>query len=397
MNETALQGVRIIDCSRVLAGPYCSMILADFGAEVIKIEQPGKGDGTRQWGPPWIGDESAYFLSVNRNKKSVTLNLKTNRGRDILKKLVAKADVLIENFRPGTMERLGLAYENLKRDQPALIYCSISGYGQTGPYRDRPGYDFAIQAQGGVMSITGPTDGEPHKVGVAIVDVTAGLFAANAILAAMHYRSKTGEGQYIDIALLDSQIGWLVNVAQNYFANQETPGRYGNAHPNIVPYETFRTADGILALAVGTDAQFRRFCDVIGHSELRDEPRYKTNPGRVAARDELVPRLQEIFSSRRTADWIDLLLAENIPAAPVNDIPTILNDPQTRAREMVQTIERSTGEVLSLIGPVAKLSKTSAKIQFAPPRLGQDTAEVLGQQLNYSSELIDQLREEDII
>ena len=247
------------------------------------------------------------------------------------------------------------------------------------------------------MSITGPADGEPHKVGVAIVDVTAGLFAANAILAALHYRGETGKGQYIDIALLDSQIGWLVNVAQNYLANHETPGRYGNAHPNIVPYETFRTADGILALAIGTDAQFQRFCEVIGHPELSADPSYKTNPDRVIAREDLVPRLQDLFLTRTTADWIDLLLAEKIPVAPVNDIPTILNDPQTKAREMVQTIKRSTGETLSLIGPVAKLSKTPAKIKYAPPRLGQDTAEVLGQHLQYSSQLIEQLKNEGVI
>ncbi|MFQ5422209.1 MAG: CaiB/BaiF CoA transferase family protein, partial [Anaerolineae bacterium] len=260
--QTALDDIRVIDLSRILAGPYTAMLLADHGAEVIKIEQPGQGDGTRQWGPPWVGSESAYFLSVNRNKKSVTLNLKSDKGKAILKKLVANADIFIENFKVGTMKRMGLDYETLCQDNPGLIYCSISGYGQTGPYRERPGYDFMIQAQGGIMSVSGPADGPPHKVGVAIVDITAGLFASNAILTALHHREKTGEGQYIDVALLDTQVAWLANVAHNYFATGEAPERYGNAHPNIVPYETFPTADGYIALAVGSDGQYRKFCQV---------------------------------------------------------------------------------------------------------------------------------------
>jgi formyl-CoA transferase len=232
LSERALSDIRILDLSRVLAGPFCTMVLSDYDAEVIKIEQPGVGDGTRQWGPPWIAGESAYFLSVNRNKKSMTLNLKTKKGRAILKQLLVEADILIENFKPGAMQRMGLDYESLSQDNPGLIYCSISGYGQTGPYRERPGYDFMIQAQGGIMSVTGPVEGEPHRVGVAIVDITAGLFASSAILSALHHRERTGEGQYIDVALLDAQVAWLANVAHNYFATRQQPGRFGNAHPN---------------------------------------------------------------------------------------------------------------------------------------------------------------------
>jgi formyl-CoA transferase len=373
------------------------MLLADYGAEVIKIEQPGQGDGTRQWGPPWVGDQSAYFLSVNRNKKSMTLNLKTDEGRDILKKLVASADIFIENFKPGTMKRLGLDYETISASHPELIYCAITGYGQTGPYRDRPGYDFAIQAQGGIMSITGPADGDPHKVGVAIVDITAGLFAANAILTALHHREKTGVGQYIDVALLDSQVGWLANVAQNYLASGDTPGRYGNAHPNIVPYETFETADGSLALAIGTDAQFRRFCEAAERLDLWDDPRYRTNPGRVAARAELIPLLQALFRNRDTAEWIHLLLRENIPVGPVNDIPMVLNDPQVQARQMVQKVEHLSAGTIKLIGPVAKLSATPAIILTAPPPLGSDTEEILDRYLDISPDDVEKLRETGVV
>lgn len=397
MTDSGLGDLRVIDCSRVLAGPYCTMLLADYGAEVIKIEQPGCGDGTRQWGPPWVGELSAYFISVNRNKKSITLNLKSEIGREILEKLIASADVFIENFKPGTMKRLGLDYETVAQTHPALIYCSITGYGQTGPYRDRPGYDFAIQAQGGIMSITGPAEREPHKVGVAIVDITAGLYAANAILTALHFRERTGRGQYIDVALFDSQLGWLANVAQNYLTSGETPGRFGNAHPNIVPYETFDTADGSLALAIGTDAQYQRFCEAAGRPDLWQDPRYGTNPGRVAAREELIPLLQALFLTRNTEAWIALLLQENIPVGPVNDIPSALNDPQIKARQMVEEIELESGETIKLIGPVAKLSGTPAQIRTAPPALGCDTEQVLGHLLDFSPDAVKGLREKGII
>jgi len=398
MNKpTALNNIRVIDLSRILAGPYATMLLADYGAEVIKVEQPGQGDGTRQWGPPWVGSESAYFLSVNRNKKSITLNLKSDAGKAILKQLVADADVFIENFKVGAMQRMGLDYETLSHLNPGLIYCSISGYGQTGPYKNRPGYDFMIQAQGGVMSITGSANGQPHKVGVAIVDVTAGLFASNAILAALHHREKTGEGQFIDVALLDTQVAWLANVAHNYFATGETPVRYGNAHANIVPYETFPTADGYLALAVGSDGQYHKFCQVVERPDLWADERFQTNAGRVAHRDELVPILQDHFRTRSTDEWLDLLLETGIPVGPINDIPTILNDPQIAAREMVQEIDHHTEGRIKLLGPVARLSKTPAQINCAPPTLGADTEVVLRERLNFTPEQITALREEGVI
>ncbi len=396
MSESALSDIRVVDLSRVLAGPYCTMLLADYGAEVIKVEQPGQGDGTRQWGPPWLDGESAYFLSINRNKKSITLNLKSDEGKAILKRLSQGADVLIENFRPDTMTRMGLDYGTLRQDNPGLIYCSISGYGQTGPYRHRPGYDFMIQAQGGIMSVTGPVDGEPHKVGVAIVDITAGLFAANAILSALHYRERCGEGQYIDVALLDAQIAWLANVAQNYLATGSPPRRYGNAHPNIVPYETFRAADGYLALAVGNDRQYRLLCQVVGRPELWNDERFQTNAGRVEHRDELIPLLQDLFSGRTVNEWIELLLEAKIPVGPINDIPTILADPQLTARQMVQEVEHETAGTIQLLGPVAKLSKTPAQIRRAPPTLGSDSSDLL-LELGYTLEQIEALRKENVI
>lgn len=373
------------------------MLLADYGAEVIKVEQPGRGDGTRQWGPPWVGDQSAYFLSVNRNKRSLALNLKHPEGQEILRRLLAQSDILIENFKPGTMAQWGLDYESLAPDFPRLIYCAITGYGQTGPYRDRPGYDFAIQAEGGLMSITGPADGKPHKVGVAVVDITSGLYATIAILTALHHREQTGEGQYIDIALLDAQVGWLANVAHNYFATGETPGRFGNAHPNIVPYEVFQTKDGHLALAIGNDTQYHRFCVLAGRPDLVEDERFQTNAGRVQHREELVPMFQEVLRTRATADWLALCAEENIPAGPLNDIPTILNDPHIQAREMVQTVHHATlGEVQQL-GPVAKLSATPAAIRSAPPLLGADTADILQEMLAMDGAEIEQLQAAGVI
>lgn len=369
------------------------MLLGDLGAEVIKVEQPGVGDGSRQWGPPWVGSQSAYFLSINRNKKSLTINLKHPQGQEIIKRLISDADVLVENFLPGTLARFGLDYETLSAENPRLIYCSISGYGQDGPYRDRPGFDFMIQAQGGIMSITGPVQGPPHKVGVAIVDITAGLFANSAILAALHHRDKTGAGQYIDIALLDSQIAWLVNQAHNYFATGETPERFGNAHPNIVPYEVFRTQDGYLALAIGTDAQYQRFCEMVECPELWQDERFQTNAGRVEHRQTLVPRLQSLIEQRTLSEWLDFLAENRIPAAPINDIPTLMKDPQVAARRMLQTISHPTLGDIQQLGPVAKFSQTPAQISSAPPLLGQHSENILRQDLGYSQQEIAHLRQ----
>ncbi|MDH3944468.1 MAG: CoA transferase [Anaerolineae bacterium] len=397
MSKDALGDIRILDLSRVLAGPYCSMLLGDYGAEVIKIEARERGDDTRQWGPPWVEGESAYFQSVNRNKKSLTLDLKSEAGREVLIDLVKESDVLIENFKVGTMKRLGLSYEELREVNPALIYCSISGYGQDGPYRDRPGYDFVIQAEGGIMSITGPAEGEPHKVGVAIVDITAGLFASSAILAALHHRERTGEGQYIDIALLDSQVAWLANVAQNYLASGEVPKRYGNAHPNIVPYEVFPTLDGHVAVGIGNDRQYECFCRVAGCEELWEDARFQSNPGRVEHRIELILELRKVFSQKGSAEWLDLLKTEKIPSAPINSIDEVLNDPQVRSREMVQSVRHEKIGEIKLVGPVAKLSKTPAKIQAAPPTLGEHNGHVLSDLLGYSKERIKKLSQTRVV
>ena len=387
----ALQDILILDLSRVLAGPYCTMVLGDYGAEVIKVEAPRRGDDTRSWGPPWAGKESAYFLAVNRNKKSLAINLKHPAGQEVVRELAQKADVLIENFRVGTAARFNLDYESLQDTNPGLIYCSITGYGQDGPQRDKPGYDFVIQAEGGLMSITGPQEGPPHKVGVAIVDITTGLFAANAILAALHHRERTGLGDHIDVSLLDTQIAWLANVAQNYLVTGVPPLRYGNAHPNIVPYEVFQTADGFLALGVGNDRQFKRFVETAALPDLADDPRFKTNADRVAYRETLIPHLQEKFLTKKTNWWLDKLNKIGIPAAPIQSIPEALAAPQIEARAMVQTIDHPSIGKLKLIGPVAKHNRTPPSIRRPPPTLGQHTAQILTEHLGYTPEEIDEL------
>jgi crotonobetainyl-CoA:carnitine CoA-transferase CaiB-like acyl-CoA transferase len=394
---SALAGIRVIDFSRVLAGPYCTMLLADLGASVIKVENPDGGDDTRRWGPPWLDGESAYFLSINRNKRSLALNLKHPRGIEIAHQLIAQADVLVENFKVGGMAQLGLDYEALHPKYPRLVYCSISGYGQTGPDHDRPGYDFILQAEGGLMSITGEADGMPHKAGVAIVDVTAGLYATQAILAALRYRDQTGQGQYVDVALFDSQLAWLVNVAQNYLVSGETPQRYGNAHPNIVPYEVFQTADGYLSLGVGNDSQYKRLCEVANQPALWDDAHYQTNPGRVAHRAELIPLWQAVFKTRTTAEWLALITPQGIPVGSINSIPDALNHPQAVARGMVQHVPREGGADVPQLGSVAKLSETPARIYQAPPHLGEHTSAILQSELGYSANEIAALRAEGVI
>jgi formyl-CoA transferase len=397
MQSGALSDLLILDLSRILAGPYCSMVLGDLGATVVKVERPGTGDGSRQWGPPWAGEESAYFISVNRNKQSLALDLEQEEGREIIRSLASKADVLIENFKVGTMEGWGLGYAQLKDVNSALIYCSITGYGQTGPYRERPGYDFMIQAQGGVMSITGPAQGPPYKVGVAIVDISAGMYAATAILAALHERARSGLGQHIDIALLDSQIAWLANVASNYLVTGEPPGRFGNAHPNIVPYETFEASDGWFALAVGNDRQFRRLCAVIGRPDLGEDPRFETNARRVQHRDILVPMLGETFRLRPIADWLARLLGAGIPCAPINSIDRVLTDPQAIHREMVVEVEHPEVGSLKLTGSPLKLGRTPPEYRLPPPALGQHSETILRRLLSYDEGKIRSLRAKGVI
>jgi len=376
MKNQPLHGVRVLDLSRVLAGPYCTMVLGDLGADVIKVEPPD-GDETRAWGPPFAGGESAYYLCVNRNKRGMTVNLKTDEGRDIVRKLAGRSDVLVENFRPGTLARFGLDYETLRSDSPGLVYCSISGFGQTGPLRDRPGYDFMIQAMGGLMSFTGEPDGEPMKVGVAVTDITAGLYAVIAILAALQARTVSGEGQYLDISLFDSQLGWLANVASNFLVSGNLPNRYGNAHANIVPYQSFRASDGYFALAVGNDKQFARLCNLIGRPELASDTRFATNTARVNHREELIPLLETVFPLRRADEWLSALEETEIPCGPINTLDKVFAEPQVAAREMLIEMEHPTTGTLPLVGSPLKFSETPVIYHRLPPRLGEHTDEIL--------------------
>lgn len=391
-----LAGLRVLDLSRVLAGPFCTQLLGDMGAEIIKVERPGSGDDTRQWGPPWFHGESAYFLSCNRNKKSLTLNLKSAQGRELIKKLAAQSDILVENFKTGEMAKLGLDYTSLQPLNPGLIYCAITGYGQNGPYAERPGYDFIIQAQGGVMSITGEAEGEPRKVGVAIADVMAGMYAANAILGALAHRHKTGAGQFIDIALLDSQVSWLINVAMNYLVSGQAPRRYGNAHPNLAPYQAFATADSQIAIGVGNDEQFRRLCLHLDLAEMAQDPKFANNAQRLQHRDAMTSRLQNRLREKSTEEWLAILLAAQIPVSAINSIPQILQDPQVLARDMVRTVQHPAGD-LRVLGPVAKFSETPSNVYAPPPLLGQHTEEILKNLLGLAAEEILALRESGAI
>jgi formyl-CoA transferase len=376
MKNQPLHGVGVLDLSRVLAGPYCTMVLGDLGADVIKVEPP-EGDETRAWGPPFAAGESAYYLCVNRNKRGMVVNLKTDEGRALLRDLAMKSDVLVENFRPGTLARYGLDYASLRLDHPQLVYCSISGFGQTGPLRDRPGYDFMIQAMGGLMSITGDPEGEPMKVGVAAADLFAGQNAVIAILAALGARERTGEGQYIDIALFDSQLSWLANVASNYLISGNPPKRYGNAHPNIVPYQVFEATDGWLVLAVGNDKQFVRLCELIGQPEWGNDERFATNAARVIHREELVTLLKPIFKARQVDEWLSALEQAEIPCGRINTLDKVFAEPQVAAREMLVTMEHPTIGVLPLVGSPLKFSQTPVEYRLPPPRLGEHTDEIL--------------------
>jgi glutaryl-CoA transferase len=394
----ALADLKILDLSRVLAMPYCSMMLGDLGAEIIRVERPGIGDETRHWGPPWAGELSAYYLCTNRNKKCITVDLKKKEGQEIIRRLAQRSDILLENFLPGDLAKMNLGYEDIRAINPQIIYASVTGYGQTGPYRDLPGFDFILQAQGGLMSIIGEEDGPPMKVGVAIVDITAGLFACSAILAALHYREKTGEGQHIDMALLDAQVAWLANQASNYLVSGKVPRRMGNAHPNIVPYETFRAKDGIyLALGVGNDNQWKKFCRIARIEPLMDDPQYATNPKRVENRKKLVPLLQEVFLQKDSGEWLKLLGEAEIPIGPINTIDRVFADPQVLSRQMLVEMEHPKVGKLKLVGSPMKLSKTPVQYRIPPPLLGEHTESVLHEVLGYDKEKIARLKENKVI
>ncbi|HET7144635.1 MAG TPA: CoA transferase [Anaerolineales bacterium] len=379
-----LQGIRVLDLSRVLAGPYCTMVLGDLGADVIKVEPP-EGDETRDWGPPFAGGESAYYLCVNRNKRGVLINLKTEQGVKILRELASRSDVLVENFRPGTLTKFGLDYETLHALNPKLIYCSISGFGQTGSLKDKPGYDFMIQALGGLMSITGEPEGEPMKTGVAVVDLFAGQNAIIAILAALQARTLTGRGQHLDISLFDSQLGWLANVAGNYLISGNVPKRYGNAHPNIVPYQSFQASDGWFAIAVGNDRQFEALCRVIGKSELSINPRFAKNSARVENRDELIPLLKLVFTTRSASEWLDTLEKAEIPCGPIQNFEQVFSMPTVKEREMVIYMKHPTIGELPLVGSPLKMSATPVEYRLPPPLMGEHTEDVL-RELGYTEE-----------
>lgn len=397
-HQPLLRGVRVLDLSRVLAGPYCTMMLGDLGADIIKIEAPKVGDDTRQWGPPFApGGESAYFLCVNRNKRSMTLNLRSKQGIQILKDLIRQSDILVENFRVDTLEKWGLSYAILQELKPGLIYCSITGYGYTGPYRHLPGYDFIIQAQGGVMSITGPEQGEPYKVGVAIADITAGLFACNAILAALFDHQRTGKGQRIDISLLDAQLAWLANVASNYLISGEKPRRYGNAHPNIVPYQTFKASDGYFALAVGNDGQWKQFCERAGKVDWAEDERFKTNANRVKNRDVLIPMLEELFLRNESSFWLSISEAAGVPCGPINSIDLLMDDPQVLARQMVIEVPHPSAGSIQLIASPLKIPTAAVEVRLPPPMLGEHTEQILRDLLGYDRATVEDLRALQVI
>jgi len=369
-----LEGVRVLDLSRVLAGPYATMMLADLGADVLKIEHPERGDDTRHWGPPFAGGESAYFLSVNRNKRSAGVNLKDPEGLEKVKKLATNADVVIENMRRGALEKLGLGYEALKELNPGIVYCSITGFGP-GPDEDRPGYDFLIQARGGIMGITGFPDGDPTKVGVAIADMVCGLQAAMAVLAALHRRSATGEGARIEVPLFESQLSWLANRAQEYLVSGEDVGRLGNAHPSIVPYQTFDASDKKLALAVGNDAQFKNLCQAVGRPELAGNERFAENPDRVANREELVTILEEEFRKKTADEWVEEIREAGVPCGPVNPLADVFSDDQVLGSGMLQDVKHPAAGTLEMLASPILVDGERLPIRRPPPILGQHTEE----------------------
>ncbi|AIO32538.1 CoA transferase [Burkholderia pseudomultivorans] len=404
----ALSHIRVLDLTRVLAGPWCAQTLADFGADVIKVERPGAGDDTRHWGPPYLKDahgadtaEAAYYLAANRNKRSVTVDIATPEGQQIVRELAAQSDVVLENYKVGQLKKYGLDYESLRAVKPDLVYCSVTGFGQTGPYAHRAGYDFIVQGIGGFMSITGERDGEPgggpQKAGVAIADLATGLYSTIAVLAALAHRDRTGEGQYIDMALLDVQVALLANMNTNFLASGKPPVRWGNAHPNIVPYQTFQTSDGWIIVAVGNDGQFRKFVEAGGRAELADDERFATNPARVRHRDTLVPILAEMVKTRSKTAWIDALEAAGVPCGPINALDEVFDNEQVIARGMQIALPHPCGADVKLVRNPIRMSATPPDARTAPPLLGAQTDEVLRDMLGYDAARIAALKAKQAI
>lgn len=379
-----LDGILVLDLSRILAGPYCSMLLSDFGADIIKIENPDQGDDTRAYGPPFVDGESVYFMSINRGKKSLTLNLKSPEGREILTKLIHRSDVLLENFRRDFLQSLGFGYAEVAKLNPKIIYASVTGYGHTGPWADRPGYDLAVQGQSGIMSLTGDPNGPPYKTGTSLADITAGVYATLGILLALHARARTGRGQKVDVSLLDGQVSFLTYQAGIYFGTGKTPTRKGNQHPTIAPYETFKARDRYFNLAVGNDRLWQQFCELLGRQDLKTHDKFATNPRRVENHDELFPVLQDIFSARNADHWLALFEKAGIPCGPIYTVGEVLNHPQVQAREMV--VERPHPKLgkVKMTGVPIKLSDTPGEAGAAPPLHGQHTEEIL-RELGYNA------------
>lgn len=402
----ALAGLRILDLTRILAGPFCTQMLGDLGADVVKIERPGLGDDTRHWGPNYVqsadgvqSGESAYFVCANRNKRSVGIDIAHPDGAALVRQLAMQADVLVENYKVGGLAKYGLSYEDLKAENPKLVYCSITGFGQTGPYAQHAGYDFMIQGLGGIMSLTGEPEGQPMKTGVAISDVMCGMYAGTAILAALRHRDQTGQGQYIDMALLDTQVAWLINQGQNYLMTDNAPPRYGNAHPNIVPYQAFCASDGYVIVAVGNDRQFRRFCDVAGLDGVADDERFVTNNARVAHREALIALIGPKVAAFGVDHWLERLQAVGVPCGPVNDLAQVFDDPQVKHREMVQNLPHEMDKRVSVrqIANPMKLSKTPPTYRRSAPGLGQHTDEVLAEILGLAPSELASLKEKGVI
>ena len=406
--SSSLSHIRVLDLSRVLAGPWCSQHLADLGAEVIKIERPGTGDETRAWGPPYLKDadgndttEAGYYLSCNRGKKSLTLDIATKEGQDIVRKLAAKSDVVLENYKVGQLKKYGLGYDDLSAINPKIVYCSITGFGQTGPWSHRPGYDFIIQGLGGLMSITGERDdlpgGGPQKVGVAVTDLMTGMYATIAILAALTHRERSGAGQYIDMALLDVSVAMLANMNMNYLTSGQVPKRWGNAHPNVIPYQVFACSDGHIIVAVGNDSQFRKFCDVLGKTALGIDERFATNSNRIRNRTALIPLLEPLVKLRTRDEWVSALEAAGIPCGPINTIDQVFENPQVKARGIKVKISHPLAGTVPQVASPMRFSETPIEYHAAPPTLGQHNDYVLRELLGMHADEIERLRQSNIV